>query len=224
MQPYYIAMYSTCYLSFFTLLLLSSKHQGNRLVTDQPINKPVLLLLHIGGIIFLGGFCLYVFHQPLSSIITGIRPASFGQVFVTCLLIAVAILLGFSTAQRKYSTCKTAASGHLFSSAFIALYFLLRISFLAIYETWFRGCLLTDCIESVGVTAAIVVNIFLYSLLHVVNGRQEVKACIPLGLLFCSLCAWTGSAWPAILIHIAMTVSYEGCLVNKINNASISII
>src|SRR5204863_272627 len=96
--------------------------------------------------------------------------------------------------------------------------------FLSAYETWFRGYLLSDCIISFGVPVAILINIVLYSLLHIVNGKKEIVGCIPFGSLLCILCIWTNAAWPAILIHVALTISYEVHLVKRINKPSISFI
>jgi membrane protease YdiL (CAAX protease family) len=128
-------------------------------------------------------------------------------------------------AEKKYILMKVNQSGgSSFSAGFITNYFFVRILFLCAYETWFRGYLLTDCINNLGIPFAIILNIILYSLLHYVNGKQEMRACVPFGLLLCGLCIWIGAAWPAILVHIALAVSYEAHLVKKINNPSISFI
>jgi len=95
-------------------------------------------------------------------------------------------------------------------------YFLFRVLFLAAYETWFRGFLLTDCMSSWSVPFAIGVNITAYMLLHAVNGKNEMLACIPFGLLLCLLSFWVNAAWPAIFIHVALTMSCEVHLLKKI--------
>lgn len=95
-------------------------------------------------------------------------------------------------------------------------YFFVRIIFICTYEIWFRGFLLHDCIINFGVPLAILMNVSLYTLLHVVNGKEETPACIPFGLLLCSICIWQGTAWPAVVIHLALTISYEISFLRKI--------
>jgi membrane protease YdiL (CAAX protease family) len=135
------------------------------------------------------------------------------------------IIIARELAEKKYRNLKnTIAASTSLTTRFIINYFFARILFLAAYEIWFRGYLLTDCITGWGVLVAVIINIILYTLLHIVNGKNEMLACIPFGLLLCSLCVWTAAAWPAILLHIALTVSYEVHLVIRINKPSNSFI
>jgi membrane protease YdiL (CAAX protease family) len=85
--------------------------------------------------------------------------------------------------------------------------------FIAGYESWFRGWVLMDCLSYFNPVVAI--NIALYSLLHIVNGRGEMLACLPFGLLLCLLSIWVGAAWPAIIIHTTFTLAYEAHRVKR---------
>ncbi len=99
---------------------------------------------------------------------------------------------------------------------FIVGYFFIRILFICAYESWFRGYLLHDCITSLGEPLAILLNVSLYTLLHVVNGKEETLACIPFGLLLCGLCIWQGAGWPAVVIHLTLTITYETSFIRKL--------
>jgi membrane protease YdiL (CAAX protease family) len=185
----------------------------------------MLLWLHIGGILLLGVLSFYSFNQRLPEIIFGKNPAGGLQVLVSGIFVIIALIIAPMIAEKKYCMMRVGQSaGNPFSAGFITNYFFVRILFLCAYETWFRGYLLTDCINSLGVPFAIILNIILYSLLHFVNGKQEMRVCVPFGLLLCCLCIWTGAAWPAILIHACLAVSYEAHVVKKINKSPISFV
>jgi membrane protease YdiL (CAAX protease family) len=138
----------------------------------------------------------------------------------TWVTVATAILVVFISVQLAEKKFRASGSditrNNTHSTTFIVLYFILRILFIAAYECWFRGYLLNDSIESIGLLWAIILNIVLYCVLHIVNGRAEVVACIPFGLLLCALCLWTGTVWPAIVIHLALTIPYEWSYLRKI--------
>jgi membrane protease YdiL (CAAX protease family) len=226
-QVYQILIYSISYLLFFALLWLSKEKKGNRLLhKNSPVtNRSMLIVLHIGGILlfgilpgyFLNFHSLIVFGKKIGE---NVLPTELTGLFVILFMIIAPIL-----SERKYSreAGDTPASTP-FSILFITSYFLVPILFLCAYETWFRGYLLNDCINSFGVPVAIFLNVGLYTLLHVVNGKDEMLACIPFGLLLCSLCIWMGATWPAIVLHIAFTIPYEVRLVKEINKPSNSFI
>jgi membrane protease YdiL (CAAX protease family) len=95
------------------------------------------------------------------------------------------------------------------NSLLIISYFFVRFVFIACYEIWFRGLLLNYGIDHFGIISAILFNVGIYSLLHIVNGKQEMISCIPFGFLLCFLSIWQGSALPAVVIHLALTITYE---------------
>ena len=97
-------------------------------------------------------------------------------------------------------------------------YFLVRILFLVAYECWFRGYLLMDCATGMGVLPAIIINTVLYTLLHVFKSRNELLGCIPFGLLLSAICIWMGAAWPAIVLHMALALTYEYKLSSRFFN------
>jgi len=81
--------------------------------------------------------------------------------------------------------------------------------YLAGYEYLFRGLLLFSCYHYLGYWPAIVINLALYSALHLPKGMKEAVAAIPFGLLLCYLTLESQSILPAILIHLVQAVSCE---------------
>jgi len=77
------------------------------------------------------------------------------------------------------------------------------------YEFLFRGVLWFLCFEAFGFWPALVVNIVLYSLVHLPQGVQMAVGTIPVGIIFCLLSHLTGSFLPAYIIHSFIAVSTE---------------
>ena len=226
-NPDQIIVYSLSYLLFFAALLLSKCRRGNRLFDDLGVvsNPGMLLMLHIAGIVLLGSIPVCLFGRRLPEIVLGKNPSVDLSILVSGFFVITTLLIAPMVAEKKFGLMKRSKLRiDAFAPGFVANYFILRILFLFAYEVWFRGYFLTDCITSWGIAIGIAVNVALYVLLHSVNGKEEMRSCVPLGLLLCLLCTWTGAAWPAIAIHLALAISYEAHLVKKINNRSISLL
>lgn len=77
------------------------------------------------------------------------------------------------------------------------------------YELFFRGILWFFCFRAFGFWWSVLINVTLYSLVHVPKGRLMTYGAVPLGVLFCTLSYFTGSFLPAFMIHSAMAISTE---------------
>ncbi|MEO5905879.1 MAG: CPBP family intramembrane glutamic endopeptidase [Saprospiraceae bacterium] len=213
-----ILFHSTCYLLFLFLLWRAKEKKGLRLFDENGLatNLPILIELQVAGIV-LFGILPFVFEHPGSFIFfNGIDVTNLSSwitiLFVLVSLMITPLILGKNL--RAFPGMINASSSP--GTAYYVTYFVIRIIFIIAYESWFRGFLLTDSIVSFGVVWAILSNVFLYALLHVVNGKDEVIACFPYGLLLCGLCVWQGAVWPAVVIHLALTVPYELGFVRKL--------
>jgi len=185
----------------------------------------MLIVLHVGGIILFSIVPLLVSGRRWFEAVVGIRSLSGPDVFTVAALVIVAIVVAPRIADKNHRRLFRGYSvNDDFGIQFIINYFFLRIFFLVAYEAWFRGCLINSCIAYGNVPLAIVINIVLYAALHLVNGRSEVVACLPFGLLLCTFSIWMNAAWPAILIHTVFTLSYEIHLVKKYNHPSTSFV
>jgi len=83
------------------------------------------------------------------------------------------------------------------------------ILYLTGYEFLFRGLLLFSCYDAFGLWPAIVINLALYSALHLPKGMKEAIAAIPFGALICYLTIESQSILPAIFIHSLQAISCE---------------
>jgi membrane protease YdiL (CAAX protease family) len=83
------------------------------------------------------------------------------------------------------------------------------ISYLAGYEFMFRGFLLFSCLESFGYWPAIIINISLYSLVHLPKGPAETIASVFFGFILSYITITLGSFWFALFLHITLALSNE---------------
>jgi len=95
------------------------------------------------------------------------------------------------------------------------IYIVIRLVFLFCYELFFRGVLFIFCLELIGLIPSILINIFLYALIHITDSKKEIVGSIPFGIMLCFFTYYTGSIWPAFLIHAALSLGFETILINR---------
>jgi membrane protease YdiL (CAAX protease family) len=98
------------------------------------------------------------------------------------------------------------------SSLHAGLHLVLRSVFLISYEWFFRGCVLFSCIYMLGTVPAVVINLTLDAFSHSFNGKKEMCGSIAFGLILCVFTLWCQSVWPAILLHLLLSLSSESFL------------
>jgi membrane protease YdiL (CAAX protease family) len=74
------------------------------------------------------------------------------------------------------------------------------------YEFLFRGILWFPCSEAFGFWPALFINLLLYSLVHLPQGKLVAIGTLPVGIILCLLSHLTGSFIPAFLIHSLIAV------------------
>ncbi len=74
------------------------------------------------------------------------------------------------------------------------------------YEFLFRGVLWFLCFEAFGFLPALVINLLLYFLVHLPQGKFMAAGVLPVGIVLCLLSQLTGSFIPAFLIHSLIAV------------------
>jgi membrane protease YdiL (CAAX protease family) len=77
------------------------------------------------------------------------------------------------------------------------------------YELLFRGILWFLCRSAFGFWPALIINLALYSLVHLPKGKELAVSVIPAGVIFCLLSELTGSFLPAFLIHSSIAILTE---------------
>ena len=185
----------------------------HRLVNDDGVftQKPRgLITAHIIGIIWLGLVPVIVLKQSILQVLTEIKmPVSFIIVLYFFLLILI-ITIAFEQSKKAYEKSQSSSESFArLSLKFFNSYFIVRALFLFSYELWFRGFLLFDCIHWFGIPLAVLINVTLYVLVHIFNGKKEALACIPFGLIVCFFSIYFNSVLPAILLHIGFSLAYE---------------
>ena len=91
----------------------------------------------------------------------------------------------------------------------IIYYILLRVLYLFWYEVYFRGTLLLGLVEIVPLSTAIGINVLLYFLIHIPDGKKQALLSIPFGLILCVFCLLFNNVWPAIVLHMTLSFCYE---------------
>lgn len=210
--------YVACYLIFFLLTFLSKRNKSNKLFTKNGVasNSANLIALQIAGIIWLGAIPLLSSGTSLTTVIFSKTEPGLFQTMA--LLFSIGMMVWLALYQSRKDFSRFVYDGNnltIFSGSFTISYLITRIIFISVYEVWFRGLLLFTCIAYMGIPLAVAVNIVLYTFLHIFSGKKEMFACIPFGLLVCSLSIWFGAAWPAIMLHLALAIAYETNLLLK---------
>jgi len=99
----------------------------------------------------------------------------------------------------------------------LVIYFSGRIIFLFLYELFFRGVLLFSLISLAGNVVSVLVNVALYTGLHVHSCKDELIATVPFGILSSVICIWANSIWPAVILHIVVALTAELMMAISIN-------
>lgn len=175
-----------------------------------PNNFRVLNYLHAIGIVimliipFIGASLpVFLFSFP--------DKISMGQtiIFLLCFF-AIAFFPWRNFSDKNHKTDYTISS---FPS--VLLYGSLRSVFLVSYEWFFRGLLLWSFSLLFGIFWGVLINILLYTLIHIHKNKNELIGCIPFGLLVCVFTLWWQSVWPAIIFHLEIMIIHEWPMLKK---------
>lgn len=160
------------------------------------------------GILIWGLLPLFIWGTEFSGEkVTGKNPFDTTQWLLGISLVILASIVGYSQSKKlqKIDILFVAPPTLLI----VILFFVFRVSFLAAYEFWFRGIFLHDLLIEYSTPIAIGINVFLYALIHYFAGPKEAWSSIAFGVILCLLVIYTGSVWPAILIHLSLSLSFE---------------
>lgn len=91
----------------------------------------------------------------------------------------------------------------------VALNSISWIVYLLAYEFIFRGVLLFACARTFDISIAIGINVIIYAIAHIPNGKMETIGSIPIGILLCYITISTGSIWSAFVLHLIMALSND---------------
>lgn len=83
------------------------------------------------------------------------------------------------------------------------------ILYLVGYEYLFRGYLFFTSLQYFDAVSATGLNSALYMLVHIHKGYKETFGSIPMGFVLCGITYFSGSVWPAIVLHSMLALSNE---------------
>lgn len=81
--------------------------------------------------------------------------------------------------------------------------------YLLSYEFLFRGVLLYISYYTFGFWPSIIINVSVYSLVHIPKGKKEALGAIPLGIILCLLTLKSNSIFTAFILHLMMALANE---------------
>lgn len=173
--------------------VLSGRGSMNMLIARHFVNAVVLSIAVVCSIILLNYYGIALLPET-----------DITWLLVGTLAVFAAFLSGFFAAKGKQLLSVATSNYHLVTS-----YFFIRALFLVAYEFFFRGVLLQALLGVVSMEWAIAINIILYAVAHAFSNKKELIGSIPFGLLLCLVTIKLQSVWPAIIIHLALSFSYE---------------
>lgn len=206
-------IHTCCYAMVWVTAWLSKIFKAEQLAYDDgklTSNPKYLLAAHFTGICCLGIIPSILLSRPVFPLLLSQNMPS-GYVLFS---FAAIFLLTINIIYRQAKNIRSRITGAgaftvLLTPAFFGMYFITRIIFLFCYELWFRGLLLFDTINQLGILSAVVINVLAYVLLHIFKSKKEILACIPFGIATCSLSILFNAVWPAIVLHISVSAVYE---------------
>lgn len=201
-----------CFWSYFLISYVCYKHKITK-IADAIARENGFRLLnirHLFGIIIFG-FAGYVFFQH-----PGIIPENN---FMENPALSVAVAF-FATISMDLSV-SDATSRNVpmpqipFSMVNGLLYIIIRLIFLFTYEIFFRGVLFMFSLQYTNLVYAILINLFFYALIHSFDSRKEIIGSLPFGIVLCMFTYFSGSIWPAFIIHASLSLGYETIIISK---------
>lgn len=207
--------YSLSFIIFLFLTWRLSRSNNHQLfISNNPVSKPFQwLLLQVTGIILFGLVLLINKTESLYDIL--FSNEILNSIQLLCLLICILLILILAFYNNKNQSVEVSKSSinHLYQNLqFVFLYFVVRAAFIVIYEIWFRGYLLYETVKVYGTITAVIINLILYFLIHIFNERKILVGTVIFGLILCLFTIWFKAAWPAVLLHLVLTLSAEGIL------------
>jgi len=209
MQPTTVLIFCSLCLAAFVACQGWTKARGGLQFTACTNDRSRLLniLLHISGILTLG-MIPFLLQRNINYPIHWwkIPEVSPGNAVLTGSLCLVAALLAYREAARMN---RNANRGERPDLKLVYFYFPVRIAYITAYEYYFRGILFFGCLMIMHVLWAVVLNTSFYLIAHLLGDKKEITGTLVMGPLLCLCCFTSGSFWPAVAIHLSLTLFYE---------------
>ncbi len=130
--------------------------------------------------------------------------------FVLAIFIPVILIINYKQSRKEsHQNAYPVIKLKRWSSGFYIFNIVSWLLYLLAYEFVFRGLLLFNCMEVVGVYWAILINSTVYALAHIFKGRFETMGAFPLGMVFCIITMYTNHFITAFILHAVMAISND---------------
>ena len=210
-----LSVFSLCILFYFYFYLNKRKLIFNKiirpLIPSWSSESLEFLSEKLTGILFTGiiPFIIFLVILNISSsrigLVTGL---TFRFRYLIVLLVLITCLLTFFASKKKDVR---EISADLKISDWYPRHLILFVSawifYIFGYELLFRGIVWFTCFEAFGFWPALLINLFLYAIVHLPKGKLMALGTLPTGLILCLLSHLTGSFLPAFVIHSTIAVS-----------------
>ena len=201
-----------CFWSYFLISYVCYKHKITK-IADAIARENGFRLLnirHLFGIIIFG-FAGYVFFQHPGIILEN----NFIENPALSVAVAFFATIGMDLSVSDATSQNIQIPIIQFSISKGLLYLIIRLLFLFAYELFFRGVLFLYSLQYVSLVYAILINLFFYALIHGFDSRKEIIGSIPFGTVLCLFTYFSGSIWPAFIIHASLSLGYETIFISK---------
>ncbi len=202
-----------CFWSYFIISLVCWRLKITK-IEDAVTNRDqdgfmILNIRHFLGIMIFGA-AGFVFFQQSDFIFLN------DSLFNPALSFAVAL---FATISMDLSISDALSKNILFNFQLTIkeglVYIIIRLLFLLVYEIFFRGVLFWFSLQYLDLINAILINLFFYALIHILDSKKEILGSIPFGIVLCLFTYFSGSIWPAFIIHASLSLGYEAIIISK---------
>lgn len=171
-------------------------------------NNVIQLFLLIWGIMVWAIIPITILDQPNPLVVSSDGNGPRSVLFIIVILLSITSFFVGRSQSKKLDTNSHQLKPNP-SGIVILSYSVFRFLFLISYEIWFRGYFLDDLISIFSTPVAIGINVFLYALIHIFGGTKEALGSIGFGIILCLLVVALGNVWPAIFIHLSLSIGYE---------------
>ena len=209
-----IAVTAVAFLLYYLITVSSPlNNRLQRLFSKETASIRKILLHRLAGTVLFGLIpvlvILFVFRRPVS--IYGSTMEYLAESIIWWIPAAILVIgINYYAARNKnHLALYPQIRAKQWNSGLITLSAISWITYLAGYEFMFRGFLLFSCLESFGYWPAIIINITVYSLVHLPKGSRETIGSIFFGFILSYLTIELGSFWFAFLVHITLALSNE---------------
>ncbi|MCX7985828.1 MAG: CPBP family intramembrane metalloprotease [Bacteroidales bacterium] len=207
MHPLIVSiLVATLCFSIYFFLFYENHIWGRWLGADSSGYGRIILMRLAGFFIFLIPYLFSTdyLHKPLQQI-------NFSTLFILCFICAILLIVINYFAARTPSNLahypqirktKWNFTDIIISSTTWILY-------LIGYEFLFRGYLFFSTLQHFDLVSSVGLNVAIYMLVHIPKGYKETFGSIPMGIVLCYITYYSGSVWPAVIIHSMLALSNE---------------